>query len=672
MSALTAMVRRHPARNRRGAALLMAIMVSIAIAAMALGAVLLASNAELSTHLTARDASLQAAANGGLEIIRDSLNRGTYDSLLPDSGYTTLANDAPVLNAFGTALPGVQRSLYVGRTGGRTGGAATAGQYGSNFASAIAVVSDQRGNGAVRRLLLTQDSWSKYVVAVNNWSSSTTYGCDESIDGPFYSNNKLILSSGCASGTGTLFGGPVHVVTSIVNQSSGRYTQGVEVGVSPLPWPTPARIDRMQQYAQDADAAGGDYDITSPCTTTGLTSPAVRIEFVPIDVNGDGKIEWDEGFMRVWVAHRTTCATASDSTLAYATGRRWPTVPTGVTQSADPNMVSPNCGAVRTIGGNDDFHTAAEDWAAYGNADSVRALLTSPTRRCFLGGDPRLFPGATGDTLTPDSTLTDAPGAPFGWWKRRRSGPWTSLSGVRSGDQSYLIPLGANPDFKGVIFVTGDVAVSGQLRGRVTVVSTGNVVLADDLLYTEAPGTDCTDQGDMLGAIAIKNVVIEDDNLQTPFRVGNKVYGGFDDTGDANYNGFLMAVGNGTSDGDWFGEGVVPPYTYPYFSQLGFEPMSPNAGWDISALNQRCGTAINGCVRVTGGLAQGRLDDATYYAANAYGWAEAHTYDRCGAVDPPPYFPTTGRFTANRYYEIDPVWLKQLTIAEYFRRLQAQ
>ena len=81
---------------------------------------------------------------------------------------------------------------------------------------------------------------------------------------------------------------------------------------------------------------------------------------------------------------------------------------------------------------------------------------------------------------------------------------------------------------------------------------------------------------------------------------------------------------------------------------------------------------MNGCVRVTGGLAQGRVDNATYYGSGYYGWAEAHTYDKCGAVNPPPYFPTTGRFIASRYYEIDPVWMNSIGIANYFTRLQSQ
>jgi hypothetical protein len=39
----------------------------------------------------------------------------------------------------------------------------------------------------------------------------------------------------------------------------------------------------------------------------------------------------------------------------------------------------------------------------------------------------------------------------------------------------------------------------------------------------------------------------------------------------------------------------------------------------------------------------------------ATGWNPQWTYDRCDGIKPPPYFPTTGRYYKNRYYEIDPV-----------------
>lgn len=652
-------------RSRRGAALFLTLMISIAIAAMALGAVLLSQGAQIATNFTAREAALQASANGGLEIIRDSVNRGIFDSLLPLNSYTTLASNAAVTDAYGNTLPGVTRSLYVGRTGGRTGGAATAGQYGSNFASGVSVISDRRGAVAARRLLMTQESWAKFAVAINNWSGSAVYGCTESVNGPFHSNNYLKLSSGCSSPK-TVFSGAVTVVNSITNQSSGDYRAGVKTGAKAITWPTPARIALMRQYAQDADAANGDYDLTS--LTTGSEIPGLRIEFLAIDVNKNGIIEWNEGFMRVWKP-----ASTRDSVLAYATARRWPTVPSGTTQSQDPNMISRNCGGVVQLNGSgaSQFRTASEVYSGTSGSNSnkqsaARNALTSNTRRCYLGGDPHFWTATTGDTLTPPPSITNVAGTfAFGSWQTRRAGPLASLATVRSGDRDYLIPLGSNANFKGVIFVTGDVAISGRLRGRVSIFATGNIILADDLTYQNPPGTKCDEQGDIFGAISSKNVVIEDNNLQTPFFVSNTVWGGFDDTNDANYNMFLLAAGTvGSSDGNFYGEGVDG-------GGLPVDIWSGAAAVNASAVSQRCGDAPNGCVRVSGGLAQGRVDNATY-SYRRYGWGEAHAYDPCGAVNPPPYFPTTGRFIESRYYELDPVWLRSMSISDYFDKLRAQ
>ena len=176
------MVTRSLTKNRHGAALFMTLLVSIAVTGVALGGVLLASGAQLSTRYNAKEALLQSSADGGLEIVRDSLNRGLFDSLLPLNGYTTLASHVGVKDALGATQPRINLSLYVGRTGGRTGGAATAGQYGSNFASALSVISDARGAVAVRRMLLTQESWAKFAVAINNWSGGAMYGCGESVN----------------------------------------------------------------------------------------------------------------------------------------------------------------------------------------------------------------------------------------------------------------------------------------------------------------------------------------------------------------------------------------------------------------------------------------------------------------------------------------------------------
>jgi len=675
------------AGSRRGAALVLALLLTFAVAGMALGAVLLSSGAQLTTRFSARETAMQAAANGGLELVRDSLNRGTFDTLLPMSGYTVLESNVPIVDAYGATLPGVYRSTYVGRTGGRTGGSATSGQYGSNFASGLSVIRDQRGAVAARRLLMTQDSWSKFAVAINNWSGSAVYGCSESIQGPFHSNDRLRLQSGC--NPGILFAGPASVVGTITNQSSGNFQAGLKTSAASIPWPTPARISLMEQFAADADATNGDYDLTS--LTTGQTIPGLRIEFLTIDVNGNGTIEWDEGYMRVW--HPTTTA---DSVLSFTNGRLWAKFPSGsgLTIPVDPNALSRNCGARTKVNGTTRFYTASEVYnavlAAGGNSnarrDAVRWLLSggntgsahssmtaggavTPTlRRCYLGGDPALYPSTHGTTITPAPSITNVSGtAAFGSWMARRTGPHASVSGIRS-DAAYLIPLGRNPNFKGVVFVTGDVAISGTLRGRVSVFATGNIVLADDLLYYNAPGTKCDAEGDIMGAIATRDVVIADNSVQTPFNVAGTLYGGFDDTPrDEQYNLFFLAAGTGSgTTGNFYTSGLpgVPGNAPPYYM---------NGTKHSSATAENCGGGPGGCIRITGGLAMGRVDYYTYRDdSQSYGYAEAHAYDRCGAINPPPYFPTTGRFSGSRYYEIDPAWLNQKGIANYFTALRAQ
>jgi hypothetical protein len=675
--------RRNP---RRGAALVFALLMSIAVAAMALGAIMVASGADITTRFNAREATMQAAANAGLELIRDSVNHGVYDSLLPADDFTTLADGAAIVDAHGATLPRLTRSLYIGRTGGRTGGAGTAGQYGGNFASALSVIRDTRGAVAARRLLLSQESWSKYAEAIDTWTLSGGYTCATNFVGRVHSNTNLNLSAGCTGGSRVRFNGPLTVVGSIGNSASGNYVAGVDSNATAITWPTTARITSMQQFAQDGDAAAGDYDLTS--LTTGGYVPGLRIEFLTIDADASGTIEWDEGYMRVWEPANT-----SDSVLAFATGRLWPSVPTGAatTWAHDPNLVSRTCGArvhfadeadpawysaaeiragVVARGGSPADARNAVQWALSGAAAGIgsmpsQLLATAGTpgdRRCYQGGDPYLYAATRGTDITPDATLTNEPAANnlFGRWRHRRTGAHGSVAS-RS-DAELLIPLGANPEFKGAVFVTGDVAISGSLRGRVTVFATGNIFLTDDLLYHTAPGTKCDAEGDIMGAVSLRNVIVADNSVQVPFKINNTVFGGFDDSPiDEQFNMFVFAVGSGASGTGNFTTQGVPS---------GFGTPRP---YSLGVTSERCGgqSAPSGCVRITGGIAQGRLE-YPFYNTNNYGFANSRSYDACGAINPPPYFPTTGRFIESRYYEVDPVWLNDKGIANYFAELRAQ
>lgn len=628
--------------NERGAALVLVLVIAIAVAALAMASIVLASTGTLTSKFHYKETALQGAGDGGLELGRDSVNR--MGASLPDSGYLTLEAGATIYDATGTPIPGVTRYVYAGRTGGRSGGSASAGQYGSNYGSLLSVIRDTRGAVAARRMLVAEESWARFAYAMNRWSNAgIAFGCGESAAGPVHSNQNIYIS--CGGTPKVLFMGPVSTVGTVSGATGATFLQGYSTGVQPIKWPTPTDLAKLRTYAQEA---GAPYDLVGGATIT--TNPTLRIEFLTIDVNGSGTIEPTEGYFRVFQA-----ATTADTMLAYVTGKRWPrTFGGGVATAADPNLISRNCGAITTIAGTTRFYTASEVYAGTAGLPAaklaaVRTLLAaaSPTRRCFLGGDPRLFQAVTADTLTPNAATT----APFGQWQVR---PGTvpvpaQLAAVRPGDQQYFFPMQSYANFKGVIYVTGSVAVSGRLRGRLTVATTGTVALADDILYTVPPGTECSENGDALGITSPEAILIHDNNVNSPFRVNNISTGRFDDTPDNEiFHAFLFTL-----------------------KQYYGDNLSYNPG---AAVGEACATtsaARSGCVRISGGIIQDDVGAATF-SWNVSGWAELHTYDKCGVTAPPPYFPTTGRFLRNRYYELDPVWLNKVGVDGYFRTLQAK
>ena len=56
-------------------------------------------------------------------------------------------------------------------------------------------------------------------------------------------------------------------------------------------------------------------------------------------------------------------------------------------------------------------------------------------------------------------------------------------------------------------------------------------------------------------------------------------------------------------------------------------------------------------------------------SSSGEGYVKRYSYDRCAVVNPPPYFPTTGRFLDNRYYELDPVRVKSSTMSQLYKSL---
>jgi hypothetical protein len=584
-------------RNERGIALISVLLVTLALVAVAAGALLLSSHNSLVNKYHVRQSMIETAADAGLEEARSKVN-GTK-ALYPDTGYNTLEYDAPVYDAGGNVIPGLKRSLYVGPVG------ISSGQYGV-FGSAVSLVRDQSGNQVVRRLEIVQESFAKFAY-FTDIEGSITFGSGDQIFGPVHSNDQLEVNS-----TGATFHGPVSTAQNIVGKSYATFKQGYQEHVSPIAMPTTTDLVKLR-----TQALAGNTAFTS--NNNGDEGQAeMRIEFVAIDLDADGFTNGpNEGFFKVY--------TSTDETWVSATRPN--------NSSTTLHMRSEdNCGHLHGTTFVDAATHVLEP-----SADSWSDALTSATRRCYLGGD---------SVLTNSFVASNAKGQWLLW-----PGAVSPLL-VGRPDAAYLFPINRelNPTFKGVIYVDGKVVISGTLRGRVTLAATNNIIIGDDLTYVTNPAAGTCN--DILGLFSATDVVISDNLINTPARVihyNSGTFYTFDNTKDEFFHGVVLALSNFT----------VQRY---------------NSGVDAGDTGRENCETINrgrGCLYLTGGIIQytrGGVGTTTSGTSGGTGNVKRYSYDACAFSNPPPYFPTTGRFAKGHYFEVDPTGFN---IATYFGMLQA-
>lgn len=344
----------------------------------------------------------------------------------------------------------------------------------------------------------------------------------------------------------------------------------------------------------------------------------MRIEFVAVDLNGDGDDRDDgEGFFRVYEGRNNG-------------QRRW------VVAAPDGDLrSSENCGDVQ------DGRFLSFDDHPGPHGHSADDAIGSASARCHLGGAEVL----NADGADPMGRFVPNDGR--GRWHRWGGAIDSRLPPLRD-DAEYLFPLARrlNPDFKGVIHVEGKVALSGELRGQVTVAATGNIILADDVKHATDPadpGRNCADddEHDMLGLFTGSDVVIADNRLNSPqFHMG---WHTLDDTKDEWVQGVLLTL-----------------------DQIRNENYASGATTAEPCEGQPWG---RGCLYLTGGRIQRRTGAmGRLYWVGGTGHMSRITYDECAATYPPPYFPTTDHFMAGLVYEVDPTGFD---IDDYWSRLVA-
>jgi hypothetical protein len=640
-----AVAKRPSLRSRRGIALFISMFFVAGIGALALSAIYLTANATLLSKTYEKEDDLKYASEAALQIGKAELNFNP--AALPNTSYVQLLHNATLKAADGANVPGVVVNLFAGPSG------STSGQFG-RFASIVSEARDPNGTGFVRRLELTQESFAKYAYWSNseNQASGGTivFGNGDAMWGPVWSNDTITIDNSGAS-----FHDDVGTAAPlIVNPSHGTFFKGYSVKQHPIALPSLSALSTMS-----ALATVSNYNITLSPSYTGTESGVLsRIEFVATDLNTDGdSLDDNEGFFRFYQA------TSGNSDWLRGD---WPGLTTDalncgdwhtITMPGTPNVdrveffpvaahrytwfsdLLDNAKGTANTGGAGWTSSAATTEAGLSQA----AIMGHPGARCYLGGDPHLVSVSRhsaawtnakdyekgGDDTT--FTATDPRGAWKAW-----PGTVVSTLAAKAGwntAATYMWPLSRayNSNTKGVIYVNGTVGVSGVVRGVMTLYSPNTVVILDDLRYANDPAAAvCID---ILGLISGANTIVADNSLNTPINLGTSSHPNWlvaDDSPGLFLHSVVMALG----------------------TSFQVENYSDNTKPSDAIM---CGTSSvgRGCLNLTGGLIQNRRGPVGL--VSGLGYVKRYAYDRCAIQNPPPYFPTTGRFEDNRYYELDPV-----------------
>jgi hypothetical protein len=636
--------------SRRGMAIVITLILTAALGALAMSAVYLSSGSSLGNGLSNRSADLQYAADAALQVGKSYINADP--DAMPETGYREITFNGGVLkDADGAEVRGVRVRMWAGPTG------ATSGQFGA-YGSVIAEARDGMGGRVVRRLELAQENFARFAYWSNRENrngSPIWFGGGDVIFGPTWSNDTIRIMNRGSLPFAAQFRDEFGTARVVINESQGDFWRGVVTNGRPIEMPAPAALSNLPAYATSGRMrfvapSGGDE-----------STVRMRIEFVNIDVDNDGSdTDPQDGFFRVYRLnvggdpHWLRGDLEVNGGIPNGDTRRslcgeWLAVPRVGGALRFFSVESHGRIAVRNellTRGYDagqldalDFESSAPD------EDEVREILSRTgvngnRSQCFLGGAPELNVGNVGGTAL-TFQANDAQGA------------WLQYTGVidprvtarRGAEAQFLFPLhrSINNGARGVISVDGTVGISGTLVGRVTLHTTGTVVVLDDVRYGTNPATTgrCVD---VLGLLAEDEVVVADNMLlnQVQSRPGSNSVANqriLDDSKDLILHAVVMTL-NTSFRVENFGSG-------------------PTVGNNCAG-----NTNGRGCLMLLGGLIQ-EARGPVGTSANT-GYLKQYTYDRCANLRPPPYFPTTGRYLDNRYMEIDPV---TFNIATLFQRL---
>lgn len=640
--------------DRRGSALILTLVLTLSLASLATSAIYLGGNEQILANTYDQERTMRYADEAMLQMGKSTLNYDPY--AVPDTGFRIVQNNAAVMGADGNPIPGITTTMYIGPTSSNTG------QFG-RFVSVVAVANNLVGAKVVRRLELAQESFAKFAYWSNQESNNGSpifFNNNDQLWGPVWSNDQINIGSG-----GARFHGTVGTAQTVSGAGYGTFDAGYSQNQKPIALPNNTTLSSLAGFAS---AAG--FSFTAPNSNT-VDQAQMRIEFVARPYNGGaGGVAGlplngaDDGFLRVYVSKGgagwlrgdyswNNCGASyifTNTGTALGSPTRPAFVPLSEHSKSWFKRALTNSGNYNTSGLISKLTTVSSL-----ESTALGIVNGQSTARCYLGGDPNLRAVSYRSTslyavdtvasmtglpasillaaqhIAGDSTTffaADSISNPMGYWKGYPGAVAPQLAALWPTEAQYLFPLyrGMNPGTKGVIYVAGTTGVSGTLRGRVTLYATGNVAILRDTRYVTDPSlNNCT--ADMLGIISGNNIFIADNALQDPPNISGVGYKNMDDTKDVFLQGVMMALNTA-------------------FGSENYTNGPNNANGCEGVSNGR------GCLYLTGGIIQQQrgavgLSDGT-------GFTKRYSYDKCALYNPPPYFPTTGRYTDNRYYEVDP------------------
>ncbi len=676
--------------NRRGSALMLVLLFTLALGGLAISAIYMNGTTTIVSKLYDRERDYRYAAEWALAMGKSRISRDTT-LILPDSLYITLASNLKPTTVGGTPIPLVSVDLYAGLSG------VTSGQYG-RAVSLVAVASDSSGARHVRRLELLAENFAVYAVFVDQWQAGLCYTTGEIIRGRAHSNTNWVS---CGP-PGPVYTDSVSAVTTITG--SAQYQKGNFPGFTRINYPTNAWLTKMIGLA-----AGAGYSIAPVATATRGGS---RMEFVAIDLNGDGDVtDQTEGFFRIYDGNVGALGLPAGADT-FITKSQYPynVAATTILASASPGandkykyVINNQCGATYTYWRDPapagppyvthqwfipvSAHNTATPWfrdsmnvtfqrqgqppaTALANANALNTqtptqILTRAGARCYPAGDPHLMP--TERFASPNSARSGGEDSTF--TAVQRTGAWRAYPGGAIGaftagvtnrqmvEEPYLWPMhrALNPNFQGVIYVNGDIYMSGQVRGRATVFANNNVKFIDDVTYTSPPGTLSNICTNLLGILTGDHAALSDNAINRPKYI-NTTTSGTARFLDDNQDFFLHGV---TMSGVYNLNGGF--YTELY-------NQGSNAGRQCTSLAGFTANTSGGCISQAGGVIQRKI--YATFSGGYTGFAENRVKDPCLDFDSPPFFPLTGRYKDNEFYEIDPQQFQALGVGNFYRRLQ--